>query len=349
MSGPPPAKRKKGLSLDEKREVMMSILHETKEVYNLKVRAQCPLHRSARAARRASLARSTSLPALQDLEKLGSKAGVVLQTVQEVVKSLCDDRLVETDKIGSGNFFWSFPSKALVAKKTRLETLESSLAAEEKAIADMEARLAALSAGREDSASRTKDLAELGALRVQKAELEAAVKAYGDSDPEALKEMQKKVGVGGRRQWRRQWRGQWRGQWEVGCRAGGCARVGAYAPQPRQCTAPPLPAGTGCKEIRRSVRIVSCLRCGSARPVRSAARDSTSCTHCAPFRQRVPESTVRSLCVLFCCSPAPACALWCRWTDNVWVLKEHLVTKYGKMPGEVDQMMGIPDDFDYLS
>lgn len=33
----------------------------------------------------------------------------------------------------------------------------------------------------------------------------------------------------------------------------------------------------------------------------------------------------------------------------MWVLKEHLVSKYGKMPGEVDQMMGIPDDFDYLS
>lgn len=196
-----------------------------------------------------------ALALLQDLEKLGSKAGVVLQTVQDVVKSLCDDRLVESDKIGSGNFFWSFPSKALVAKKTRLETLESSLAAEQKAIADMEARLAALSAGREDSASRTKDLAELGALRVQKAELEAAVKAYGDSDPEALKEMQKKVGRWGG--WRR--RGGRRGPCNHararGLRGGALATTRTHRPRRH------LPAGGDCEE--------------GGRPVRSAARASS--------------------------------------------------------------------------
>jgi len=30
-----------------------------------------------------------------------------------------------------------------------------------------------------------------------------------------------------------------------------------------------------------------------------------------------------------------------RWTDNVWTLKAHLVDKYGKMPGEVDALMGM--------
>ena len=43
------------------------------------------------------------------------------------------------------------------------------------------------------------------------------------------------------------------------------------------------------------------------------------------------------------------CAALCRWTDNVWTLKEHLVSKYGKGPGEVDAMMGIPEDFDYVA
>jgi hypothetical protein len=38
----------------------------------------------------------------------------VSQTVEEVVKSLVDDRLAECEKIGSGNFYWSFPSKAYV-------------------------------------------------------------------------------------------------------------------------------------------------------------------------------------------------------------------------------------------
>ena len=51
---------------------------------------------------------------MKELEKLGSKRGVVQQTVEEVVKSLVDDRLVECEKIGSGNFYWAFPSKSFI-------------------------------------------------------------------------------------------------------------------------------------------------------------------------------------------------------------------------------------------
>lgn len=79
---------------------------------------------------------------LKELEKLGTKAGVgpsmtgwvpvhlllcvewslvlacfhhlpVTQTIKDVVQSLVDDGLVELEKIGSANYFWSFPSKTL--------------------------------------------------------------------------------------------------------------------------------------------------------------------------------------------------------------------------------------------
>lgn len=36
----------------------------------------------------------------------------VLQTVKDIVQSLVDDGLVDTDKVGSSVFFWAFPSKA---------------------------------------------------------------------------------------------------------------------------------------------------------------------------------------------------------------------------------------------
>jgi hypothetical protein len=39
------------------------------------------------------------------------KAGIVLPSVKEVLDSLRADDLVNSDKIGAGNFFWSFPSK----------------------------------------------------------------------------------------------------------------------------------------------------------------------------------------------------------------------------------------------
>ena len=37
---------------------------------------------------------------------------VVSQSIKEVLQSLCDDGLVDSDKIGAGNFFWALPSKA---------------------------------------------------------------------------------------------------------------------------------------------------------------------------------------------------------------------------------------------
>ena len=38
-----------------------------------------------------------------------------------------------------------------------------------------------------------------------------------------------------------------------------------------------------------------------------------------------------------------------RWTDNVWAVKSYLVKKRGMAGKEVDKMLGIDGNFDYLS
>ena len=38
--------------------------------------------------------------------------GITLQSVKEVLQSLVDDGMVDTDKIGTSVYFWAFPSKA---------------------------------------------------------------------------------------------------------------------------------------------------------------------------------------------------------------------------------------------
>ncbi|KAF1334282.1 Dephospho-coa kinase, partial [Globisporangium splendens] len=83
------SKRKKGVSLEEKRERLLHIYHDAKDVFNLK-----------------------------EIEKLGAKAGV------DVNQALVDDALVDCDKIGSGNYFWSFPSKVSQSRKRKLSELE---------------------------------------------------------------------------------------------------------------------------------------------------------------------------------------------------------------------------------
>jgi Fe2+ or Zn2+ uptake regulation protein len=69
----------KGKSVADKRAIILGIFHEKKEPFLLK-----------------------------EIEKLASKKGVVLQSVQEILKTLTDDDLVKTDKIGTTNWFWSF-------------------------------------------------------------------------------------------------------------------------------------------------------------------------------------------------------------------------------------------------
>jgi Fe2+ or Zn2+ uptake regulation protein len=102
--------KKRGLSLEEKRERMIEIFYEKKEVFQLK-----------------------------DLEKIAPKEkGITAQTVKEVLQSLVDDGKIDSDKIGTSVYFWAFPSKAFNQKKQKLETLRQSSAELKKAKAAIE-------------------------------------------------------------------------------------------------------------------------------------------------------------------------------------------------------------------
>ncbi|KAK3027117.1 hypothetical protein RJ639_042411 [Escallonia herrerae] len=64
--------KKRGLSLEEKREKMLQVFYDSQDFYLLK-----------------------------ELEKLGPKKGVISQSVKDVIQSLVDDDLVLKDKIGT--------------------------------------------------------------------------------------------------------------------------------------------------------------------------------------------------------------------------------------------------------
>ncbi|CAG9330464.1 MND1 [Blepharisma stoltei] len=89
---------KKGLSVEEKRQRILNIFYTRKEVFNLK-----------------------------EIENIGSKAGVVLQTIKDIVQSLIDDNLVEQDKIGAGNFLWALPSKSQQMRRIKIDDLSNNI------------------------------------------------------------------------------------------------------------------------------------------------------------------------------------------------------------------------------
>uniref|UniRef100_UPI00358F9E58 meiotic nuclear division protein 1 homolog n=1 Tax=Myxine glutinosa TaxID=7769 RepID=UPI00358F9E58 len=91
--------KKRGLSVEEKRTKMMEIFFESKDIFQLK-----------------------------ELEKIAPRdKKITCQSVKDVLQSLVDDAMVDSDRIGTSNYFWAFPSKALNARKRKIEELEGQL------------------------------------------------------------------------------------------------------------------------------------------------------------------------------------------------------------------------------
>ena len=65
---------------------------------------------------------------LKDIEKIAPKTkGITSMSVKDVLTSLVDDGLVDTDKIGTSVYFWAFPSKATQVRKRKIETSTENL------------------------------------------------------------------------------------------------------------------------------------------------------------------------------------------------------------------------------
>ena len=114
-------------------------------------------------------------------------------SVKEVLQSLVDDNLVDSDKIGSGNFFWSFPSKAVLVKKGKIEANNAEIKRLEDKYEMFVEKKRKLLEGREPSEERTAKLARLTELREEKERVDAQLEKYKDSDPELIKEKEDAV------------------------------------------------------------------------------------------------------------------------------------------------------------
>ncbi|XP_013418135.1 meiotic nuclear division protein 1 homolog isoform X2 [Lingula anatina] len=121
--------KKRGLSLEEKRTRMMEFFFEKKDCFQLK-----------------------------ELEKQCQKEkGITSMSVKDVLTSLVDDAMVDTDKIGTSVYFWAFPSKA------------------------------------SQNADRTQVLADLSRAQDERDKLRLEVDKYKECDPEVLEAMKKEA------------------------------------------------------------------------------------------------------------------------------------------------------------
>ncbi|RUP50982.1 meiotic nuclear division protein 1 [Jimgerdemannia flammicorona] len=149
---------KKGLSTAEKRKRLEGLFHETKEFFQLK-----------------------------ELEKIApKKKGIVTQSVKEVLQSLVDDNLVTTDKIGTSNYFWSFPSTALQTRKCKIDALTDEITKLKSRNAELEQAIQDASGGREETNDRAALLKELAEAESRKKGNLEELQRYRECDPTLL-------------------------------------------------------------------------------------------------------------------------------------------------------------------
>jgi len=159
------ASKKRGLSLEEKRQRMLELFYSKKEFFLLK-----------------------------ELEKIAPKEkGIVSQSVKDVLQSLVDDNLVDTDKIGTSVYFWSFPSKATQNRKRAISDIEEKTEEARKRIKQAKEDMVKEKEGREETEERQTALAELSDLKAKKLALEAEIQKYKDNDPEVLDKMKAEI------------------------------------------------------------------------------------------------------------------------------------------------------------
>uniref|UniRef100_A0A6M2CZL9 Meiotic nuclear division protein 1 homolog n=1 Tax=Rhipicephalus microplus TaxID=6941 RepID=A0A6M2CZL9_RHIMP len=131
---------------------------------------------------------------LKDLEKIGPKEkGVIAQAVKDVVQSLVDDGLVDSEKIGTSVYFWSFPSKAVSTRKRKIDELKTKVEEAQKKLKFFENQLAKAQVGREDSSEREELMTKLSELERDRDEVAAELEKHKDCDPEVLEEVKKQT------------------------------------------------------------------------------------------------------------------------------------------------------------
>ncbi|KAJ1908822.1 Meiotic nuclear division protein 1, partial [Tieghemiomyces parasiticus] len=99
------------------------------------------------------------------------------------------------EKIGTSNYFWSFPSAALNSRKRKVDDLEAELEQLTKRNEEIKKSIATAQDGREDTDSRTELLATLAELEQRNEEDKLELQKFRECDPVLLQAKDKASAV----------------------------------------------------------------------------------------------------------------------------------------------------------
>ncbi|MCJ1276295.1 hypothetical protein MMC21_004100 [Puttea exsequens] len=138
----------------------------------------------------------TSLTAhtLKDLEKtLPSVASINGMQVKDYLQALHDEGRIQVEKIGSGNWYWSFLSEEKRGRESVLNGLRTEEGKMSGVIASLAARIEEATEGREDGKGRGGLVDERIDLLEEVGALKAELATYRDADPAEIEAKRKEI------------------------------------------------------------------------------------------------------------------------------------------------------------
>ena len=148
-------KKKKGLSLEDKRQILLKLFKGSGSFYHYK-----------------------------DIEKHCTQNKISFMLVKDLLAGITADNLLETEKIGSSAFYWSLPNRVYDAKLKQLEREKTNIENAKNEINNLDQKIEDNKAIRVENDERKKNLEELAELENKKKEYLKVLKDFENKDPE---------------------------------------------------------------------------------------------------------------------------------------------------------------------
>ncbi|KAF2710550.1 meiotic nuclear division protein 1 [Pleomassaria siparia CBS 279.74] len=151
---------------------------------------------TANAAKQANILawfhRTAVAHSIKDLEKaIPSVASINGMQVKDYLQALSDDNKIRVEKIGSGNWYWSFPSDEKKAKEVTLSNVQDEYNKANTILADLQAKVNEAGAAREEDdeaivgtgGDRKTFISKQADLTKELENLRQDLAAYSEQDP----------------------------------------------------------------------------------------------------------------------------------------------------------------------
>ena len=107
---------------------------------------------------------------------------------------MVDDGLVDKEKIGGSNYFWSFPAKKDCMTQIQHQNTLDAIEKLKASVQEASTKLADAKRGREDEdGERAKKLQRLGEIAKERVALEEELETLKENDPQALADLEKEL------------------------------------------------------------------------------------------------------------------------------------------------------------